>query len=61
MDIIKKAEERQFDIVGEDCLYYPEFVGRAICPRWIKDAKNCGTLDIDMFIERLDRAHLLTV
>ena len=60
MDVIKKAEEHRNDIVGEDCLYYPEFVGMAICPRWIKGAKNCGTLDIDMFIERLDRAHLLT-
>ena len=61
MDVIKKAEEHQNDIVGEDCLYYPEFVGMAICPCWIRGAQNCGTLYIDMFIERLDRAHLLTV
>ena len=60
MDIIKKAEEHQNDIVGEDCLYYPIFVGMAICPRWIPGTKNCGTLDIDMFIERLDRVGLLT-
>lgn len=60
MDIIKKAQEHRNDIVSEDCIYYPEFVGMAICPRWVKGAQNCGTLDIDMFIERLDRAHLLT-
>lgn len=60
MDVLKKAQERQNDAVGEDCLYYPEFVGMAICPNWIQGAQNCGTLDIDMFIERLDRAHLLT-
>ena len=60
MDVVKKATERQYDIVGEDCLYYPEFVGMAICPHWIRGMQNCGTLNIDMFIERLDRAHLLT-
>lgn len=60
MDVIKKAQEHRNDIVGEDCLYYPEFVGMAICPHWVHGAQNCGTLNIDMFIERLDRAHLLT-
>lgn len=60
MDVIKKGHEKQNDIVGEDCLYYPEIVGMAICPNWIKGAQNCGTMDIDKFIERLDRAHLLT-
>lgn len=59
-DVIQKGTEQQNDIVGEDCLYYPEFVGMAICPGWVPGRHNCGTLNIDMFIERLDKVGLLT-
>lgn len=59
-DVLEKATNKNYDIVGEDCLYYPEFVGMAICPNWIPGKHNCGTLNIDTFIERLDRVGLLT-
>lgn len=59
-DVLEKATNKNYDIVGEDCMYYPEFVGIAICPNWIPGKRNCGTMDIDMFIDRLDKAHLLT-
>ena len=59
-DVMEKGINGQNDIVSEDCLYYPELVGMAICPNWIKGQHNCGTVNIDKFIERLDRAGLLT-
>lgn len=59
-DVIKKATERKYDIVGEDCTYYPaKIVGPAIVPNWelvTKASKYItGCMHFDVFVKRMKK------
>ena len=59
-DVIKKATERKFNIVGEDCTYYPaKIVGPAIVPNWELVTKTSkyilGCMHFDVFVKRMKK------
>lgn len=59
-DVLQKAAERKFNIVGEDCLFYPaQIVGAAIVPNWelvTKASKYIlGCMHFDVFVKRMKK------
>ena len=59
-DVIKKATERKFNIVGEDCTFYPaKIVGPAIVPSWELVTKTSkyifGSMNFDVFVKRMKK------
>lgn len=53
-DVIMKAKTNQFNIVGEDCIYFPFNVIKSIIPPTQRSAgnKNSGTLNFNDFRTR---------
>lgn len=59
-DVLKKAAERKFNIVGEDCTFYPaKIVGPAIVPNWELVTKTSkyilGCMHFDVFVKRMKK------
>lgn len=59
-DVLQKAAECKFNIVGEDCTFYPaKIVGPAIVPNWelvTKASKYIlGSMHFDVFVKRMKK------
>lgn len=58
MDVFAKAANGQYNIVGEDCLYYPAaLVGAKIVPNWGIQSQFgmiMGSMNFDTFVERMN-------
>lgn len=53
-DVLTKAKTNQFNVVGEDCLYFPFNVIKSIIPPMQRSFgnRNCGTLNFNDFRTR---------
>lgn len=58
MDVYAKAAAGEFNIVGEDCVYYPaQLIGTAIVPNWEFQSTHAamimGSMNFETFVARM--------
>lgn len=56
-DAIQKGLAKRYDIVGEDCLYYPKFVAELLIPNFNTihniTSNMTGSMNFDTFADRI--------